>query len=61
MPIILSLCNFVRANPESAIIIKKTNFSYLQQAISELYLQKHPHALNFEVAQALKVQGNILN
>ena len=23
---------------------KKTNFSYLLQAISEFYLQKHPHA-----------------
>ena len=32
------------ADSESAIIINKTNFSYLLQAISIYYLQKHPHA-----------------
>ena len=34
----------MRADSESAIIINKTNFSYVLQAISVYYLQKHPHA-----------------
>ena len=41
---ISSLCSFLSADSESAMIIKKTNFSYLLQAISVFYLQKHPHA-----------------
>ena len=41
---ILSLCSFFNADPESAMIINKTNFSYLLLAISVSYLQKHPQA-----------------
>ena len=41
---ISSLCSFLSADSESAMIIKKTNFSYLLQAISVFYLQKHPDA-----------------
>ena len=41
---ISSLCSFLSADSESVMLINKTNFSYLLQAISVFYLQKHPHA-----------------
>ena len=41
---ISSLCSFLRADSESAMIISKTNFSSLLQAILVFNLQKHPHA-----------------
>ena len=46
---ISSLCNFLSANSESAIMINKTNFSDLLQATSDFYLQKYQHASNFEL------------
>ena len=42
---ISSLCSFLRADSESAMIINKTNFSYLLQAISVFCQQKHPRAI----------------
>ena len=46
---ISSLCSFLKADSESAKIINKTNFSYLLQAVSVFYLQKHLHAMVFKV------------
>ena len=46
---ISSLCSFLSADSESAKIINKTNFSYLLQAVSVFYLQKHLHATAFKV------------
>ena len=42
---ISSLCSFLSADSESVMLINKTNFSYLLQAISVFYLQKHQHAI----------------
>ena len=41
---ISSLCSFLSADSEIAMIINKINFSYVLQAISVFYIQKHPHA-----------------
>ena len=41
---ISSLCSFLSADSKGAMIINKTNFSYLLQAISVFCLQKYLHA-----------------
>ena len=66
---ISSLCSFLSADSESAMIIKKTNLSYLLHAISVFYLQKHPHAtailirlqLLSRVVEWYKECGNLRN
>ena len=41
---VLSLRSFLSVDSESDMMMNKTNFTYLLQAISVLFLQKHPHA-----------------
>ena len=50
---ISSLCSFLSADSESAMIINKTSFSYLLQAILVFYLQKHKKKLTKDSHQAM--------